>query len=192
MASLPPAYFDALYSGDPDPWRFRTSAYEAAKYAATIAVLPRPRYASGLEIGCSIGVFTALLAQRCDALVATDVAEAALAAARTRNRNHRHVRFERRQFPDDVPAGVFDLIVFAEMLYYLGPAALVKAAAVAASLAQPGADIILVHWLGETPDYPLTGTAAAEGFIAAIAPEAEHVAHRATPQYRIDHLRCRG
>ena len=38
--SLEPAYFEALYAADPDPWRFATSAYEREKYTATLAALP--------------------------------------------------------------------------------------------------------------------------------------------------------
>ncbi|MFC7609312.1 SAM-dependent methyltransferase [Teichococcus aestuarii] len=64
--SLPAAYFEALYAADPDPWRFRDSAYEAGKYAATLAALERPRYGRVLEVGCSIGVLTKQLAGRCD------------------------------------------------------------------------------------------------------------------------------
>ena len=44
-SSLPPGYFEAIYARDPDPWRFADSAYERAKYDATLAALPRPRYA---------------------------------------------------------------------------------------------------------------------------------------------------
>ena len=40
-ASLPAAYFEAIYERDPDPWRFQTSAYERAKYDATLAALGR-------------------------------------------------------------------------------------------------------------------------------------------------------
>lgn len=47
--SLPPSYFDALYSADPDPRKFETSQYEANNYAATIAALPKARYRSGLD-----------------------------------------------------------------------------------------------------------------------------------------------
>ena len=76
-------YFDELYAGDPDPWGFETSAYEQAKYAATIDALEGRRYAGALEIGCSIGVLTARLAEHCDALLAVDAAQAA-ADARAR------------------------------------------------------------------------------------------------------------
>ena len=42
------------------------------------------RYGAGLEIGCSIGVMTRHLAQRCETLLAVDIAEAPLMAARRR------------------------------------------------------------------------------------------------------------
>ena len=62
--TLPLAHFEDLYRRSADPWGFASSGYEAAKYAATLAALPRDRYARGLEVGCSIGVFTAALAGR--------------------------------------------------------------------------------------------------------------------------------
>ena len=52
--TLTPDYFDALYSVDPDPWKFQTSEYEAQKYAATLAALSTHQYESALEIGTSI------------------------------------------------------------------------------------------------------------------------------------------
>ena len=180
MASLPPAYFDELYGRDPDPWRFASSEYEAGKYAATMAALPRPHYASALEVGCSIGVLTDALAERCDALLAIDVADAALAQARARNAGHPHVLFERGQFPAVMPAPMpangFDLLLFSEMLYYLDRPTLDDAARATLAMARPGADIVMVHWLGPTPDYPLTGDQAAEHFIAALAPDARVMA----------------
>ncbi|MDX1541958.1 MAG: SAM-dependent methyltransferase, partial [Geminicoccaceae bacterium] len=72
--SLPASYFDEKYAADPDPWAFATSAYEAAKYQATLDALPRARYGSALELGCSIGVLTERLAARCTSLLALDVA----------------------------------------------------------------------------------------------------------------------
>ena len=186
MVSVLPAYFDALYDRDPDPWRFETSAYEAGKYAATLAALPCRHYASALEIGCSIGVLTAALAPRCGALLATDVAEAALAKARARNVVNPQVRFARHRFPDPVPASGFDLVLLSEVLYYLDKPALVTAAAIIRASVMPGAQVLLVHWLGPTPDYPLTGDEAADAFIAALA--AQRRVQSRTRDYRIDLL----
>ena len=39
--TLPPEYFDHVYQANRDPWNFETSPYERAKYAATLAALPR-------------------------------------------------------------------------------------------------------------------------------------------------------
>ena len=69
--SLAPQYFERLYAESADPWDFEASPYETAKYAATLAALPRPRYANALELGCSIGVLTRQLAPRCERLLAT-------------------------------------------------------------------------------------------------------------------------
>ena len=73
-ATLKPEYFDAIYTADPDPWNFADSPYEQGKYAITLNAMPKPRYRSALEVGCSIGVLTRSLASRCDAVVAIDAA----------------------------------------------------------------------------------------------------------------------
>ena len=82
--TLKPEYFDAIYTAAEDPWNFATSRYERAKYTLTLSAMPKSRYRLALEVGCSIGVFTRLLAARCDAIVAVDVAEAPLVEARRR------------------------------------------------------------------------------------------------------------
>ncbi len=70
--SLDSRYFEDIYTRAIDPWGFRTSPYERGKYEATIGILPRTTYRSALEVGCSIGVFTRMLAERCDAVLALD------------------------------------------------------------------------------------------------------------------------
>ncbi|TXM88267.1 methyltransferase domain-containing protein [Methylobacterium sp. WL30] len=190
--SLTPDYFAGLYGADPDPdpWGFTTSAYEAAKYAATLEALPRERYASGLEIGCSIGVLTHRLAPRCAALLGIDVVETALAAARARNAAMPWVRFEACAIPDTWPAGRFDLIVLSEVAYFFSRADVARIAARIGSSILPGGHIVLVHWLGET-DYPLSGDAAAEALIAD-ARFARPVHRIRAAEYRLDVLHVDG
>ncbi len=155
--SLPPAYFQRLYNDSPDPWNFETSPYEAAKYRQTLASLPRPRYSSALEVGCSIGVLTQLLAARCDALLSLDVSEAALEAAARRCAALPNVSFACLHIPHDEPAGQFDLIVVSEVAYYWQPEDLDRAVALCAAHQDPGAHLLLVHHTPFVPDYPLTG-----------------------------------
>lgn len=186
-ASLPPAYFDDLYARSPDPWNFAASDYERAKYDATLAALPRPRYAAGFEVGCSIGVLTRRLAGRCGALLAVDVAEAALQRARQRCADRANVTIRRMQVPEAWPGGGFDLIVLSEVLYYLSPAAVGRTAARVRASVRPGASVLLVHYVLPT-DYPLSGDAASERFIAAAGlPVSRQARDR---EYRLDLLQA--
>ena len=114
--TLEPAYFDALYATNPDPWNFETSPYERAKYALTLNALPKLRYRSALEVGCSIGVLTRSLTSRCDAVLAIDVAKAPLIEARRRCANLPGLRFEQMFVPGQWPDGGFDLILLSAYL----------------------------------------------------------------------------
>ena len=184
-SSIPPDWFEAEYTRDPDPWRFATSDYERAKYDDTLAALGDRRFASGFEIGCSIGVFTARLVQRCDRLLAVDVSDTALAQARAANPG---VRFANMRVPDAWPIGEdFDLIVFSEVLYYLDAVEIDRAASQALTALRPGGTVLLVHWTGPT-DYPCSGDEAAERFIAATMARLRPVRQARRAEYRLDRL----
>ena len=186
-ASLTPEYFDGLYAANPDPWSFETSAYESAKYDATLAALSPARAAHGLEVGCSIGVLTRRLAAICDDLLAVDVADAALAQARRRCADQANVRFARMQAPEQWPDRPFDLIVLSEVLYYFDLSGIDAVAARVRTSMLPGARVLLVHWLGAT-NYPTGGDAAVERFIAASAGTLAIRDQSRTPEYRLDLL----
>lgn len=185
--ALTPGYFDALYAHDADPWGFETSAYEDAKYTSTLAALKGRRYADAIEVGCSIGVLTERLAPFCDRLLATDVADAAIDVARRRCTLMPQVRFALSTLPERAPPGRFDLILLSEVLYYFDDAGIAAVAAAVRQIALPGADVLLVHWLGPTPDYPQTGEQAVTAFEAALGNFEVRLRQR-TPHYRLDLL----
>jgi SAM-dependent methyltransferase len=148
-----------MYTGAEDPWRFRTRWYERRKRDATLAALPRPRYRRGFEPGCSIGVLTAGLAERCDELVATDLDDRALATARAALAKDDHVRVSRLTVPREWPDGIFDLVVVSELGYYLGPADQdLLLDRVVGSLAPLGT-LLVCHWRHRVADYPSSGDA---------------------------------
>lgn len=187
-ASIPASYFEDLYKAHDDPWRFRTSDYERGKYEDTLAVLSRPRYGSALEVGCSIGVFTRLLASRCDRVVAIDASAVALDAARAASNDLPDVEFAQRAIPGGMPDGPFDLIVLSEVLYYLTMTDVQETARSCTTRLRRGGEIVLCHWLGET-DYPLTGDEAADAFIkGASAPGSSQRTIR-RGEYRLDQIR---
>ena len=186
-SSLDRTYFDTLYAQKADPWDFRTSAYEQRKYAATLDVLSRPRYARALEVGCSIGVLTRLLAGRCDRLLSVDTSARALADAARDCADLDHVTFRLASLPNDFPDGTFDLIMLSEVLYYLSRTDLARVAVQCGQALTADGEIVLCHWLGDT-NYPLGGDEAAEGFISAMAPRFLAVQQRREPEYRLDRL----
>ena len=122
------------------------------KYDATTEALQGRRFASALEIGCSIGVLTDRLSAHCDTLLAVDVAEAALEQAKARVPD---VAFERREVPEEFPDGSYDLIVVSEVLYYLdAPAFDATLDAIERTL---HGTLLAVHWRPFAERYPLTG-----------------------------------
>ncbi|WP_344692875.1 class I SAM-dependent DNA methyltransferase [Sphingomonas cynarae] len=154
--SIDGEWFEQLYREQGDPWGFETSPYEQAKYAETLAALPATRYGDALEVGCANGVLTALLAPRCDRLLAVDPSPTALAAARARCRDLPQVRLEERSLPAQAPAGTFDLILLSEVIYYWDGGDLARMAAYLRRALRSGGDLLLVHWTGDT-DYPKSG-----------------------------------
>lgn len=183
--SLPPSYFDNLYSADPDPWNFETSDYEAKKYAATLAALPKARYRNAFEIGCSIGVLTQLLAERCDSLHSVDVSELALQRAKERCQHLPHVRFDLMSVPQEYPNNLFDLTLLSEVGYYLSWDDLLITQDKLIEHLEPGGHLLIVHWTLYAKDYPLSGDEVHEAFLKRPG-ELRHLLGRREAEYRLD------
>jgi SAM-dependent methyltransferase len=186
-ASRPAAHFQRLYQSSPDPWGFKTSRYEQTKYQHTLELLGQSRFTSALEVGCSIGILTRMLAPACDSLLAIDIVEDPLNAARTRCADQPQVRFQRTQVPSEWPTDRFDLIVFSEVLYFLAPADIDRCADHVRTSLLPNATVVLVNWLGQSDD-PTTGDDAAERFIAAATGTLSVVLQERHRGYRLDVL----
>lgn len=188
--TLPEAYFEDVYRAREDPWDFASSPYEAAKYARTLSALPQLHYARALEVGCSIGVLSGLLADRATRLWAVDLNEQALGRARARNSGRSNIVFERRRLPGDLPEGPFDLIVLSEVLYYLDPEDLETALDVVLERLGAGGTLLLVHWTPHVHDYPQTGDAVHAAALARVGQGLHHLhAERhgdETRGYRLD------
>jgi SAM-dependent methyltransferase len=155
--TLSPGYFDDMYAASADPWGFTSRWYEKRKYAISVAMLPRERYADGFEPGCSIGVLSERLAARCDHLLSCDIAAAAVESAGRRTARFPGVRIEQRVFPRDWPDGDFDLIIFSEFLYYFGGDDLQEILDLGIGALRPGGTLLAVHWRHPVEEYPRSG-----------------------------------
>jgi SAM-dependent methyltransferase len=149
--------FERHYEASTDPWNYRDSAYEREKYAATLAALPPRGFDRALEVGCSIGVFSRLLAPRCGKLVAIDFSARAVTLAGERLAAEQNVEVVQASFPEQVPGGDWDLIVCSEVLYYLDEPALASALEWLQAQLSSGAVVIAVSWRGTGAEEPMLG-----------------------------------
>ncbi len=191
--SRDPTHFRRLYQANPDPWGFCDDPYEQAKYRHSVEVLARQttgRFHAGLEIGCSIGVLTRMLAPLCESLLAVDIVTEPLLAASERCQDQPWVRFQEMHVPGAWPDGCFDLIVLSEVLYFLSPDDIGRLADRVRGSLLPGATVLLVNWLGQSDD-PMTGDQAAERFITATAESLTVMEQARRSRYRLDLLAWR-
>ena len=181
MTAVNQQHLQAIYAQCDDPWGFRSSAYEQAKFRATVNVLSRQIYASALELGCGNGELARHVAPRCDAYTGLDAVGSALASAK---RAVPGGRFVQAYLPCVLPEGQYDLIMLSEVLYFLDQAGL-------RSLGQqivrrwPEAEIIAVTWLGPSGN-PMEGEAALTAFSDAVTPTLRPTMLARSLQYRID------
>lgn len=155
--SLTTGYFEALYEVKDDPWGLGANWYEQRKRAITEAALTRPRFRSAFEPGCAIGLLTELLAPRCDALLAADLADSAVAATRRRMADQPHVQVRRIAVPAQWPSERFDLIVLSEMGYYCDRTDLSRLIRRTVGSLEPDGVVLACHWRHPPLGYPLTG-----------------------------------
>jgi SAM-dependent methyltransferase len=137
-------YFEVRYV-IPDPWRLATSAYERERADRTMAVLSGRRYRTALEVGCGEGIFTSRLLDLCDRVTAVDFSALALRRARRRHASDPRIAIRRLDLVAEDPGGVFDLVVCAELFYYMNHAQFDRAAPRIARCVAHGGDLCLVH-----------------------------------------------
>lgn len=113
--------FERLYLETPDPWNYESSPYERSKYEYVLACALKWRsaHASVLEVGCSVGVFSRMLAEHFETVTGIDVSKEALTAAAHYNRDVNNVRFVHSNLQSFDAVEQYDVIFCAEILYYI-------------------------------------------------------------------------
>jgi SAM-dependent methyltransferase len=155
--TTPIAYFEQMYAADPDPWSFATRWYDQRKHAMTVAALPRRRYRSAFEPGCSTGALTARLAKRCDRLLSVDAVPAAARSTAARFADQPHVTVRQAGMPGEWPDGTFDLVVLSELGYYFDDADLEQLLSRAVTALEPGGDLVAAHWRWPVAEHARSG-----------------------------------
>jgi SAM-dependent methyltransferase len=125
------ASFDAEYQRDLDPWKY-DSPEGRRRFIDLLCMIEdltgAELFRNALEIGCSEGVFTQMLAKHCRSLLAVDFAAVALDRARHRCGSIQNVTFLQWDLRRDVLGHQYDLIVVMDVLSYIFRPAALKAA----------------------------------------------------------------
>ncbi|WP_245444686.1 nodulation methyltransferase NodS [Microvirga sp. KLBC 81] len=112
-----------------DPWRLDGNPFERERHAQLLRLsVSQGLITNALEVGCATGAFTERLAPYCRQLTVIDVMPRAIARTRGRMKEPPHINWivsDIQLFSSDE---LFDLIVVAEVLYYLDDVAEMRAA----------------------------------------------------------------
>lgn len=113
--------FERRYLECRDPWDYQSNPYEHRKYQSTLACALKWRSSDGraLEVGCSIGVFTKMMAGAFQAVTAIDLSKEILPAARQLNAESPHIEFRVADIRSADLGEAYDVIFCAEVLYYI-------------------------------------------------------------------------
>ncbi|RKQ33732.1 bifunctional PIG-L family deacetylase/class I SAM-dependent methyltransferase [Kocuria tytonis] len=153
--------FDRVHTAAEDPWDVDTSWYERRKREVLLGCLPRQRYGTVLDLGCSTGALTVALAGRAGSVVAVDASDVALRAARTRldREGVTNVELVNAVLPagwEDRWAGR-ELIVVSEMGYFCSPEQWEELLDRCVAALEPEGHLVLCHWRHPIEGWPLDG-----------------------------------
>ena len=138
--------FEHKYAAHGDYFGYQTKPYELEKYRRTLACMKEWRRGktSALEIGCSVGVFTAMIANEFDHVTAVDIAREALALAEKQVAGAGDVAYVQSDLVSLDLGKRFDVVFCAEVLMYVREADAKRACAVLDAHLAPGGIIIEV------------------------------------------------
>ena len=173
--------FEAVFARTEDPWGTYERRDEAVKRQAILRACGG-RSGRALELACGNGSNTRALARRSLRLLALDGAPSAVAITRRRAGGPR-VAIGEALLPDGAPRGAFDLIVIAEVLYYLSDREIARLGR-RLGLAR-GGRLVLAHHHVDFPDTSSRPAACHRTLVRAMPP-LERVAARRTGRWRVE------
>ena len=176
--------FEAVFAEHSDPWGTYQRRDEAVKRQAILRAAGRTR-GRALELACGNGSNTCALQRHSLRLLALDGAPSAVRITRERACSPR-VDVREALLPIDAPREPFDLIVIAEVLYYLRASEIAQLAR-RLRLA-PGGRLVLAH---HHIDFPDTSSRPAEVHAmlrAGLAQRVVPVSHTRNSRWRVEGL----
>ena len=171
--------------GPADKGHWGTSWYEQRRFDLIAAMLPREFYSHVFDPACGSGELSAVIAARCEYLLATDRSADQVAEARQRLAGFNadvHVMDVRRDWPERR----FDLVVLCELLPHLAAAEADDVLRRAMAYLVPEGHLVVGQWRRRVDDAGLTGDDVSA--LARAVPGTCLLARYEDPDYVIDVL----
>ncbi|MGY3622081.1 2-polyprenyl-3-methyl-5-hydroxy-6-metoxy-1,4-benzoquinol methylase [Bradyrhizobium sp. USDA 10063] len=103
-----------------DPWRLDGNPFERERHTQMLRLsLSQGVITNALEVGCAAGAFTEKLAPHCQRITVIDVMPRAIGRAGQRTKRWSHITWMASDIQEFSTAELFNLIVVAEVLYFL-------------------------------------------------------------------------
>lgn len=112
------ALWNFRYALTNDPWSYTSSEYEKRKYERILSFLEGKKDNEVLEIGCSVGVFTKMLAPHVKYVHAIDISHLAIKTAKKICKDNKNIKFEVVDIASFEAKKQYEIIVASEVLSF--------------------------------------------------------------------------
>lgn len=147
-------HFDLSYRIDRDPWSVADNSYEQHKIDVLVEVVARRRHKNAIDIGCGPGILTQRFATYCDHILGIDFSTRAISLAKERCKDDSRIAFAVGDIRDFKHTTKYDLLICAEILYYMNPQDLNNTLEKIAELATPDAWLVVLGFADADPSLP--------------------------------------
>lgn len=137
--------FEQTFARDGDPWRTFSDRDEALKRRAILRAIGPGPWGRVLELGAGNGSNSVAIAPRALRLDATEATARGTALVETALGEQRRARALRLAVPAPLPRSRYDVVVIAELLYYLSPRAMRETARDVAEVLGERGRLVLAH-----------------------------------------------
>ncbi len=180
--------FERTFGGSEDPWRTFSNRDEALKRRAILHGIGAGPVGRVLELGAGNGSNSVAIARRVLRLDATEGTQAGTDLIAKALPAHRRARALRLALPSPFPRPVYDVVIVAELLYYLIPADMDQVARDVAAALRPGGRLVLAHHRIDFHDFAQHAHAIHERFLAATGRRWRTLSGRSTGRWRVRSL----